>query len=99
MLKLWRAALAGAKAGGGGRDRTADPRLMSPLLYQLSYTATAGVCTKWCVLRQEICWCPGRWWGVDLNAIRQENEQKDRQPIRSGLSLSKERITLALISL
>ena len=28
------------KDGGGGRDRTADPRLMSPLLYQLSYTAT-----------------------------------------------------------
>ncbi len=26
--------------GGGGPDRTADPRLMSPLLCQLSYTAT-----------------------------------------------------------
>src|SRR2546426_12226221 len=32
--------------GGGGRDRTADPRLMSPLLYLLSYTATHMVCTK-----------------------------------------------------
>ena len=26
--------------GGGDPDRTGDPRLMSPLLYQLSYTAT-----------------------------------------------------------
>ena len=26
--------------GGGGGYRTPDPRLMSPLLYQLSYTAT-----------------------------------------------------------
>ncbi len=25
---------------GGGRDRTADARLMSPLLYQLSYPAS-----------------------------------------------------------
>ena len=25
--------------GGGGGYRTPDPRLMSPLLYQLSYTA------------------------------------------------------------
>ena len=39
-------AVALAKAGGGGRDRTADPRLMSPLLYLLSYTATHMVCTK-----------------------------------------------------
>ncbi len=36
--------------GGGGRDRTADPRLMSPLLYQLSYTATPRGCTKACAL-------------------------------------------------
>ncbi len=28
-----------AKAGGGGGFRTPDPRLMSPLLYHLSYTA------------------------------------------------------------
>ncbi len=27
--------------GGGDPDRTGDPRLMSPLLYQLSYTAMA----------------------------------------------------------
>ena len=27
--------------GGGDPDRTGDPRLMSPLLCQLSYTATA----------------------------------------------------------
>jgi integrase len=32
--------------GGDGRDRTADPRLMSPLLYQLIYIATkAGIIT------------------------------------------------------
>ncbi len=29
-----------ARCGGGGGYRTPDPRLMSPLLYQLSYTAT-----------------------------------------------------------
>ncbi len=32
--------------GGGGGFRTPDPRLMSPLLYHLSYTATERVCTK-----------------------------------------------------
>ncbi len=32
--------------GGGGGYRTPDPRLMSPLLYQLSYTATYEACTK-----------------------------------------------------
>ena len=31
----------GELGGGGGPDRTADPRLMSPLLCQLSYTAMA----------------------------------------------------------
>ena len=30
------------ECGGGGGYRTPDPRLMSPLLYQLSYTATRG---------------------------------------------------------
>ena len=29
------------KFGGGDPDRTGDPRLMSPLLCQLSYTATS----------------------------------------------------------
>ena len=32
--------LSGTKNGGWGRDRTADTRIFSPLLYQLSYPAT-----------------------------------------------------------
>ena len=31
--------------GGGDPDRTGDPRLMSPLLCQLSYTATSKALT------------------------------------------------------
>lgn len=38
-----RAKGAGETGGGWGRDRTADPRLMSPLLYQLSYPAVKRV--------------------------------------------------------
>ena len=30
------------RSGGQGRNRTADTRIFSPLLYQLSYLATLG---------------------------------------------------------
>ena len=33
------------RIGGGAPDRTGDPRLMSPLLYQLSYTAKRAGCS------------------------------------------------------
>src|SRR5688500_3267404 len=33
---------AGTKAGGEGRNRTSDTRIVSPLLYQLSYLACCG---------------------------------------------------------
>ena len=33
--------------GGQGRDRTADTRIFSPLLYQLSYLAFGRLLTWW----------------------------------------------------
>ena len=35
-------AFLGKKSGGQGRDRTADTRIFSPLLYHLSYLTTLG---------------------------------------------------------
>ncbi len=47
------------KIGGGGPDRTADPRLMSPLLCQLSYTATPKKLTSYNVgVKEDCCTCP-----------------------------------------
>jgi hypothetical protein len=34
------------KSGGQGRDRTADTRIFSPLLYQLSYLARNYSCSQ-----------------------------------------------------
>ena len=34
------------KNGGKDRDRTGDTRIFSPLLYQLSYPATKGLCSQ-----------------------------------------------------
>ena len=39
ILILWKL------CGGQGRNRTADTRIFSPLLYQLSYLATLGSLT------------------------------------------------------
>jgi hypothetical protein len=35
---------AGGAHGGRGRNRTNDTRIFNPLLYQLSYPATGGIC-------------------------------------------------------
>ena len=72
---------------------------MSPLLYQLSYTATDGVCTKWCVLRQEVCWRHCSQSSLRSKRSKERRETERCQPIKSGLSVSNERIALALISL
>ncbi len=37
---LYQLSYTGAVNGGFGRNRTADTRIFSPLLYQLSYKAT-----------------------------------------------------------
>ncbi len=36
-----------ADDGGGGRNRTADTGIFSPLLYRLSYPATPDLFTPW----------------------------------------------------
>ena len=45
--------------GGGDPDRTGDPRLMSPLLCQLSYTATPKKLTSYNVgVKEDCCTVP-----------------------------------------
>ena len=51
--------------GGGDPDRTGDPRLMSPLLCQLSYTATSkALACEDTILPEEGSLCPRRNAGV-----------------------------------
>ena len=50
--------LNGSECGGGDPDRTGDPRLMSPLLCQLSYTATPrGIIAESTILPEEASHC------------------------------------------
>jgi hypothetical protein len=55
--------------GGGDPDRTGDPRLMSPLLCQLSYTATAKKgAAKVPILPEEGSQCLRRGASLRFNA-------------------------------
>ena len=71
MVRRWcrkPVALQKSRSGGQGRNRTTDTRIFSPLLYQLSYLAIAGLLGSACPLRSSWVGRPQRGRVLDPSA-------------------------------